>query len=106
MSSKKEALDMYRNFSRNVISSISNVPLQDSFFDLLKEQIRKNPIGIVCDFNGSARTLSIDSAFFKENNINFYPFNDVPGKIVHVIIPEPETCALCTKNGRTPEVRN
>ncbi len=97
MSSKKEALDMYRNFSRNVISSISNVPLQDSFFDLLKEQIRKNPIGIVCDFNGSARTLSIDSAFFKENHINFYPFNDVPGKIVHEIIPEPENLVHCAQ---------
>ncbi|WP_318721975.1 phosphoglucomutase [Treponema sp.] len=94
---KKEALRVYESFSKNVISSISNIPLQDSFFESLKMLIKKNPIGIVCDMNGSARTLSIDKAFFAENNINFYPFNDTPGQIEHEIIPEPENLVHCAR---------
>lgn len=92
---KKDALKAYKSFSKNVISSISNILEQNAFFDFLKTQIAKKSIGIVCDFNGSARTLSIDKAFFAENNINFYPFNDEPGKIVHEIIPEPENLIYC-----------
>lgn len=97
ISTKKEALEIYKTFSKNVISSLTNVSLQDRFFDNLKAQIKANPIGIVCDFNGSARTMSIDKEFFAENNLNFYPFNDIPGKIVHEIIPEPENLVYCAK---------
>ena len=97
ISTKKEALEIYKTFSKNVISSLTNVSLQDKFFDNLKAQIKANPIGIVCDFNGSARTMSIDKEFFAENNLNFYPFNDIPGKIVHEIIPEPENLVHCAK---------
>lgn len=97
ISTKKEALEIYKTFSKNVISSLTNVSLQDKFFDNLKAQIKANPIGIVCDFNGSARTMSIDKEFFTENNLNFYPFNDIPGKIVHEIIPEPENLVYCAK---------
>ena len=97
ISIKKEALEIYKTFSKNVISSLTNVSLQDRFFDNLKAQIKANPIGIVCDFNGSARTMSIDKEFFAENNLNFYPFNDIPGKIVHEIIPEPENLVYCAR---------
>ena len=97
ISTKKEALEIYKTFSKNVISSLTNVSMQDKFFDNLKAQIKANPIGIVCDFNGSARTMSIDKEFFAENNLNFYPFNDIPGKIVHEIIPEPENLVYCAK---------
>lgn len=97
ISIKKEALEIYKTFSKNVISSLTNVSLQDKFFDNLKAQIKANPIGIVCDFNGSARTMSIDKEFFAENNLNFYPFNDIPGKIVHEIIPEPENLVYCAR---------
>lgn len=97
VSVKKSALSTYSSFSKNVISSISNIPLQENFFDLLKNEIKKNPIGIVCDMNGSARTLSIDKSFFAENNLNFYPFNDMPGQIVHEIIPEPENLVHVAK---------
>ncbi|MBR5934249.1 MAG: phosphoglucomutase [Treponema sp.] len=97
VSTKSEALETYKAFSKKVISSLANIPLQNSFFDKLKENIKTKSIGIVCDMNGSARTLSIDRTFFAENNINFYPFNDTPGKIVHEIIPEPENLVYCAR---------
>ena len=97
VSTKSEALATYSAFSKNVISSLAGLPAQESFFNKLKENIKKNPVGIVCDMNGSARTLSIDKTFFAENNINFYPFNDIPGQIVHEIIPEPENLVHCAR---------
>lgn len=97
ISTKREALDIYKSFSKKVISSLPGIVEQNQFFENLKKLISSSSIGIVCDFNGSARTLSIDSAFFKENNIDFYPFNDKPGQIVHEIIPEPENLIHCAR---------
>jgi phosphoglucomutase len=45
--------------------------------------------------NGSARSISVDKDFFAENLINFYAMNDIPGKIVHEIIPEAENLVHC-----------
>lgn len=97
ISTKKEALSIYRNFSLEVISSLTNVQLREMFFKTLDSLIAKNPIGVVCDMNGSARTLSIDRDFFAEHSINFYPFNNIPGDIVHEIIPEPENLVHVAK---------
>ena len=97
ISTKSEALATYKAFSKNVISSLSSVPSQESFFEKLKNAVKKNSIGVVCDMNGSARTMSIDKTFFADNGINFYPFNDTPGLIVHEIIPEPENLVYCAR---------
>lgn len=87
---KKESLAAYTDFSKSVISALAALPKQKQFFDTLKSFIKPDSIGIVCDMNGSARSLSIDAPFYKECNLNFYPFNNIPGQIVHEIIPEPE----------------
>lgn len=94
---KIDALNSYKEFSKEVISSITDTKEQNQFFEILKTKNKENPIGIVCDMNGSARSASIDKIFFAENNLNFYPFNDIPGKIVHEIIPEPENLVHCAK---------
>lgn len=97
VSSKKEALASYRSFSLNVISALSNIQIQEKFIKALDESIKSNPIGIVCDMNGSARTMSIDKDFFAEHGINFYSFNNMPGFIQHEIIPEPENLVYCAE---------
>lgn len=94
---KAELLSSYAAFAKNVISSEEDSSRQDAFFEFLKNQIQKHPVGIVCDMNGSARSVSIDRDFFKENSLPFYPFNDVPGKIAHEIIPEPENLVHCAR---------
>lgn len=92
---KINALDSYKEFSKEVISSIKDKEQQTHFFNNLREKNKIHPIGIVCDMNGSARSASIDKDFFAENNLNFYSFNDLPGQIVHEIIPEPENLVHC-----------
>lgn len=91
----REASTMYRAFSKHVISGTDNIARQNRLFAQIRQNVLSNPLGIVCDMNGSARTLSIDSSFFKECGINYYAINDTPGKIEHAIIPEPENLIWC-----------
>lgn len=46
------------------------------------------PVGIVADFNGSARTTSIDRILLPRLGFRFAGYNDRPGEIVHQILPE------------------
>jgi len=62
-----------------------------------KEGLAKKPLGIVCDFNGSARTVSIDRDFFASLGVKFECINDKPGQIAHRIVPEGESLIPCCK---------
>ena len=87
---KNNALVSYKNFLLETISASKDKSEQETFFKSLKEKLKSKKIGVVCDFNGSARTVSVDKDFFSQFGINFYAINDKPGKIVHEIIPESE----------------
>lgn len=89
-SSKHNALKAYYDFMNVTISGSADLQKQGNFFQLLQNELKKSPIGVVCDFNGSARTLSIDNEYFSKLGINFYSINNKPGQIVHEIIPEAE----------------
>ncbi|MCL2759227.1 MAG: phosphatidylglycerol lysyltransferase, partial [Treponema sp.] len=54
-------------------------------------------LGIVCDFNGSARTVSIDKDFFSALGLGFKCINDKPGQIAHRIVPEGESLDPCVR---------
>jgi len=56
----------------------------------LKKRIKESSIGLVCDMNGSSRTLSIDYQFLKSLNLKLLFLNDRPTQIVSPIVPEGE----------------
>lgn len=87
---KGESISAYEKFSSEVISAISDENAREKFFGEFDSILDENKIGVVCDFNGSARTECIDKDFFKKHNVDFISMNDVSGKIAHEIIPEPE----------------
>ena len=89
---KKEAILFYEDFSTKVICGDADSKL---IFGSIKETTNATPLSIVCDMNGSARTLSIDNSYFNKNGLGFYAINNEPGKIVHAIIPEPENLVYC-----------
>ncbi|MCR5289642.1 MAG: phosphoglucomutase [Treponema sp.] len=94
---KKDAIATYKSFIMQVISACQTPESVNEFFNMLRAKAAQNKIGVVCDMNGSARTLSIDKAFFEECGISFYAINDTPGQIAHAIIPEPENLVHCAK---------
>ena len=87
-SSKHNALYAYKNFINETITGTDNKEYQTDFFGMLDTFIAEKPLGVVCDFNGSSRYMSIDRDYFAERKISFYSINDFA--IVHEIIPEAE----------------
>ena len=61
----------------------------------LRDGLAKRPLGLVCDFNGSARTVSVDRDFFSSLGLKFDCINGEPGQIVHSIVPEGESLDPC-----------
>lgn len=91
----REALSTYRSFAKTVISGTENPRQQNKLFAQIRKTILAHPLGIVCDMNGSARTLSIDASFLGECGVSYHSINDAPGNIAHPIIPEPENLVWC-----------
>ena len=92
---KKAAVTAYRNFTNEVISGSNEAAKSGRFFEALRRGLEKRPLGIAADFNGSARTVSIDREFFKSLGAGFYALNDKPGEIAHRIVPEGESLEPC-----------
>ena len=92
---KNAALAAYRDFSAEVISGSACRAAQGEFFDAVKKGLEKRPLGIAADFNGSARTVSIDREFLSSLGLRFYGMNETPGEIAHRIVPEGESLDYC-----------
>ena len=87
---KTEALKAYYDFCGVVAWDGDN-----EIISVLKKSLDKRPLGVVCDFNGSARTVSIDADFFKSLGIKFEYINGGPGQIAHRIVPEGDSLEPC-----------
>jgi len=89
---KSECFNAYYNFCNEVVWGGN-----DSIAGAVKDSLKKKPLGIVCDFNGSARTVSVDRDFFSALGIKFECINGEPGHIAHRIVPEGESLGPCCK---------
>ncbi|GHT97263.1 phosphoglucomutase [Spirochaetia bacterium] len=98
---KADAYSAYLHFTREVVSGFgataAGEPKQRAFFDFLRDSLKKTPLGIATDLNGSARTLSIDREFLSPLGITLHTINDKPGEIAHRIVPEGESLEPCRR---------
>ncbi|MDR2103721.1 MAG: phosphatidylglycerol lysyltransferase [Treponema sp.] len=94
---KRAAYGSYLRFAREVTTGTADKAEQDRLFDTLARNIRKHPLGLVIDFNGSARTLSIDREFFASLGVHCFYLNDKPREIAHRIVPEGESLEPCRR---------
>lgn len=97
---KQKSLDAYEDFVKETVTAVHEKDRQEKIFDLIKEGLSKKNIGVVCDFNGSARVAGIDKDFFGKNGISFYSINNEAGKIAHGIIPEGKNLEFCAEEMR------
>jgi phosphoglucomutase len=91
---KQEARRAYFDFSAAVAWGD---PPPSPLLTALKTGLAARPLGVVCDFNGSARTVSIDRDCFAGLGIKFEAINDRPGDIAHRIVPEGESLEPCRR---------
>ncbi|MCH3908669.1 MAG: phosphoglucomutase [Sphaerochaeta sp.] len=85
---KHEALSVYKAF----LLETGNTTVEK-----LSSAIKARPLGILADFNGSARADSIDVTFLREIGLSLSTMNDHPGKIAHGIVPEGKNLETCRK---------
>ncbi|MDR2210610.1 MAG: phosphatidylglycerol lysyltransferase [Spirochaetaceae bacterium] len=90
---KQEALRAYRLFSRELIAGSA----AEQVLGAMAGGLAAHPLGIAADFNGSARTVSIDREFCQSLGIRFNAVNGAPGEIVHGIIPEGPSLEQCRR---------
>ncbi len=115
---KQAALASYEAFTREVVSGESDKTRQSAFFAELAEAAERGrkagkPVSLVCDFNGSARAVSIDRAFFESAGLALFGMNEGARKIAHRIGPEGESLSFCAREierlrreGKTGDERN
>lgn len=94
---KAASADAYRTFTVMTASSTAGVCGQDQVMSRIREYGQTLGLGVVVDFNGSARTTSIDIPLLSELGIRVRAINDRPGEILHQILPEGEALEPCRK---------
>ena len=77
----KKSLDYYKEFVLKTAKLDSN--------------FKVNNIGIVADFNGSARSVTIDEEFLSSIGVKFHSINNKVREVAHSIIPEGENLLFC-----------
>jgi len=96
--SKEKALKAYYDFCGNVVFDTDEGDgVESCAAAALEKGLTEKPIGIVCDFNGSARSVSIDKTFFTNFGFKFNFINDTPGEIAHQIVPEGNALSPCAE---------
>lgn len=94
---KRQSLERYEKFVLSTACKSNDEQKQRAFSRLVQENALLNPIGIVSELNGSARSVSIDYFFLKSLGLQVHILNNKPGQIVHGIVPEGENLELCRK---------
>ncbi len=92
---RKAALAAYTAFTNEIISGTTDLAEQQAFLANLKSKIEKNGFGIVAEFNGSARVLTIDSDYLNSIGVKVKRVNDKAREITHRIVPEGRSLNLC-----------
>jgi len=92
---KREAYSAYLLFTHEVITGSKNQEDQNKIYTYIHETTKHQQLGILIDYNGSARTTSIDKNYLESLGCTVETMNDKPREIAHRIVPEGESLEPC-----------
>ncbi|MDR0589830.1 MAG: phosphatidylglycerol lysyltransferase [Spirochaetaceae bacterium] len=91
---KTKAYGAYLDFTRELTGGTPDAR-DGSLFEVMTRSLQDRRLGVAADFNGSARTLSIDREFLTSLGLDFYGMSQEPREIAHRIVPEGESLEPC-----------
>lgn len=94
---KKDAFKTYHTFIHEVVCADSDPEVQEKLYTGIRKSLSDTRLGILADFNGSARTLAPDRLYLESLGIRFWSINDKAGAIAHRIVPEGSSLDDCRK---------
>jgi phosphoglucomutase len=90
---KREAYAAYLDFTREIAAGTPSAG--ENILEHISRGLAERLLSAVVDFNGSARTVSIDRELLAGLGVKLYAMNDKPGHIAHRIVPEGESLEPC-----------
>jgi len=87
---KRHSLAAYRRHATRELTAEASASGRAGVLEQLGCSLKRRPLGIVAELNGSARTASIDREFLAGLGLKVRAVNHVPGRIAHAILPEGE----------------
>ncbi|MDR2364194.1 MAG: phosphatidylglycerol lysyltransferase [Spirochaetaceae bacterium] len=94
---KAEAYGAYLDFTRELTAGTGGGTAENPLLEVMTRSLRNQALGVAADFNGSARTLSIDREFLSSLGLAFYGMSQKPREIIHRIVPEGESLEPCRR---------
>lgn len=94
---KRRSNSAYALFTREVVAGTPDAAAQDRFLDRIVAGVRDRPLGVVADFNGSARAVALDVDILTGLGIKVDVMNGQAGRIAHRIVPEGESLEPCRR---------
>ncbi len=92
---KRHAYAHYEQFAALVAADTDKPETGKKLIKELKTASATRPLGIIADFNGSARAVSVDKEILTSVGCRVETMNDSPGQIAHRIVPEGESLDPC-----------
>jgi phosphoglucomutase len=90
---KREAYAAYLDFTREIAAGTPSAG--ENILEHISRGLAERLLSAAVDFNGSARTVSIDRELLAGLGVKLYAMNDKPGHIAHRIVPEGESLEPC-----------
>lgn len=92
---RNRSLERYETFVLNTAVKSTDAKEHDRFLQTLVQAHQKEPLSVIGELNGSARSASIDKRLLTSLGLKVLLLNDKPGDVVHAIVPEGENLELC-----------
>jgi phosphoglucomutase len=94
---KREAYGAYLDFAGETAAGTGagKAGPSEGVLERISRGLAERPLSVAVDFNGSARTVSIDRELLGGLGVKLWALNDRPGQIAHRIVPEGEALEPC-----------
>ncbi|MFW5729399.1 MAG: phosphatidylglycerol lysyltransferase, partial [Spirochaetota bacterium] len=94
---KEEAARRYREATESVASALDDPIRRRRVVAGFRRALEETPLGLAVDFNGSARSVSVDIDLLSDLGVRIRAMNDRPGEVAHQIVPEGAGLEPCAR---------